>query len=148
MYAPLKRLDEATLPASPGHAAGHGPVPGGPTAGAVATADSTTSGLPPLFAAAKARLAEAGFDVVVRPKAKHAIDLAAERGEGDIQRVIVRIPERLTAEVAQQVLKASRELDVDLALVVCADAEPAARRAFIATKARWLAPDDLEELHL
>jgi hypothetical protein len=151
MYAPLKRLEDATMPAHAAAGAGPHAGPGhgtGATAGAVATADSATGGLPPLFAAAKARLAEAGFDVVVRPKTKHTLDLAAERAEGDIQRVIVRLPDRLTAAVAAEVLKASRELDVDLALVVCADAEPAARRAFIATKVRWLAPDDLEELHL
>lgn len=102
----------------------------------------------PLVEATRARLTDAGFDVLVRPTAKHAIDLAAERAEGDIQRVIVRLPERLTPEVARDVLAASRALDVDLALVVCADADPAARRAFIATKARWIQPDDLPELHL
>ena len=128
VYAPLKHLDAATE--SP------------------AAASSSTSPLPPDFEAAKARLEEAGFDVLVRPKAKHLVDLAGERSDGDIQRVIVRLPDRLTAEVAMQVLKASRDLDVDLALVVCADAEPAGRRAFIATKARWLHPDDLAELHL
>lgn len=141
-YAPLKRIDA-------GSSAGPGQRPA--AAGAATPAESpaaTSTSMPPTLEAARARLTEAGFDVLVRPKAKHAIDLAAERGEGDIQRVIVRLPERLTADVATQVLKASRELDVDLALVVCADAEPAARRAFIATKARWLHPDDLAELHL
>jgi hypothetical protein len=156
IYAPLKRIEEAALPASPG--AGAGPAghagqvgagsPGAAVPGHAAAAAQTASSLPAAFAAAQARLVEAGFDVVVRPKTRHAIDLAAERAEGDIQRVILRLPDRLTAEVAAQVLKASRELDVDLALVVCADAEPAARRAFIATKARWLHPDDLVELHL
>lgn len=154
VYAPLKRIEEPSAP-SPTGPAGRGvgggnaaAAPGAAGAGGVANADSTVASLPPAFAAAQARLAGAGFDVVVRPKTRHAIDLAAERGEGDIQRVILRLPERLTAEVAAQVLKASRELDVDLALVVCAEAEPAARRAFIATKARWLHPDDLAELHL
>lgn len=138
VYAPLKSPGEAAVPSSPTPPATP-PGPGGAPSPAA---------LPPVFAAAQARLAEAGFDVAVRPKARHAIDLAAERGDGDIQRVIVRLPERLDAEVAAQVLKASRDLDVDLALVVCADAEPAARRSFIATKARWLHPDDLQELHL
>ncbi|HUR25347.1 MAG TPA: hypothetical protein VM327_04950 [Candidatus Thermoplasmatota archaeon] len=143
VYAPLKRIEEPS-PGAQGVGA-HGlarPPAQGPTPAPEAAS------LQPLFAAAQARLASAGFDVALRPKARHTIDLAAERGEGDIQRVIVRLPERLTAEVAAEVLKASRELDVDLALVVCADAEPAARRAFIATKARWLHPDDLAELHL
>ncbi|MFA5943377.1 MAG: hypothetical protein WC876_02805 [Candidatus Thermoplasmatota archaeon] len=129
-YAPLKRIEES------------GAEPG------ATTPASLQPSLPPLFEAAKSRLEEAGFDVLVRPKAKHLVDLAGERSEGDIQRVIVRLPDRLTAEVATQILKASRDLDVDLALVVCADAEPAGRRAFIATKARWLHPDDLAELHL
>lgn len=141
VYAPLKRIEEPLPPAGPGTGRTAG-------AGAASAPADPSASLPPLFAAAQARLAEAGFDVVVRPKAKHTVDLAGERGEGDIQRVILRLPDRLTAEVAAQVLKASRELDVDLALVVCADAEPAARRAFIATKARWLHPDDLAELHL
>jgi hypothetical protein len=149
-YAPLKRIDEAA-------GATANPRLANANANADASATATAAGgaeaggavpLPPALEAARARLTAAGFDVLVRPKARHAIDLAAERGEGDIQRVIVRLPERLTAEVATQVLKASRELDVDLALVVCTDAEPAARRAFIATKARWLHPDDLAELHL
>ncbi|MHB1260821.1 MAG: hypothetical protein ACYC2H_03810 [Thermoplasmatota archaeon] len=143
VYAPLKSPGEATLPSGQTSGVTGAPQPAGSPAG-----NSSPSTLPPVFAAAQSRLAEAGFDVAVRPKTRHTIDLAAERGEGDIQRVIVRLPERLTAEIATQVLKASRELDVDLALVVCPDAEPAARRAFIATKARWLHPDDLQELHL
>jgi hypothetical protein len=148
-YAPLKRIDAGTAAAGqPTVASGAGVRASGTATSGAQAAASEAAPLPPVLEAARARLAEAGFDVLVRPKARHAIDLAAERGEGDIQRVIVRLPERLTAEVATQVLKASRDLDVDLALVVCADAEPAARRAFIATKARWLSPDDLAELHL
>lgn len=148
VYAPLKRIEEP-VPAVPAASAGPSAVAAATSESTVTASAATGAALPPLFAAAKARLAQAGFDVLVRPRsAKHAIDLAAERAEGDIQRVIVRLPERLTGEVAAQVLRASRELDVDLALVVCPEAEPAARRAFIATKARWLHPDDLAELHL
>jgi hypothetical protein len=136
-YAPLKRI-EAAPPA------GHAPA----ATPAAATAESVVAALPPLVRAVKARLVEAGFHVLVRPKARHAIDLAGEREDGEIQRVIVRLPERLTDDVAREVLRASRELDVDLALVVCPEHEPSARRSFIATRARWLHPDDLAELHL
>jgi hypothetical protein len=97
--------------------------------------------------ATKSALQGAGFDVLVRPATAHAIDLAAERGEGDIQRVIAVLPPRLDLDTAKALLAASRALDVDLAIAVCADAEPAARRAFIATKARWLHPDDLAGLN-
>jgi hypothetical protein len=150
-YAPLKRLDGPVADTDLAGLYGASGTSHGGRASASGTSGAGTPALaelPPVFAAAQARLAKAGFDVAVRPRTRHAIDLAAERAEGDIQRVIVRLPERLTGEVATEVLKASRELDVDLALVVCADAEPAARRAFIATKARWLHPDDLAELHL
>jgi len=128
-YAPLKRIESTDAPA-----AKTAPAPG--------------ATLPPLAQAMKERLVEAGFDVLVAPPGKHALDLAAERAGGEIQRVIVRLPPHLTAEVAQQVLAATRALDVDLALVVCSEADAAARRAFIATKARWLHPDDLPHLHL
>ena len=133
VYAPLKAGAETVL-ASPA------PSP--------APAPTHISASDPLLEATRARLAGAGFEVLVHPKSKHAIDLAAERSDGDIQRIIVRLPDFLSLDVAKQVLAASRALDVDLALVVCPEADPAARRAFIATKARWLTPDDLAELHL
>jgi hypothetical protein len=135
------------------------PVPAAPTAPAVpvarpGSAGSTEhsapadAGPPQPLAAAKARLEEAGFATRVRPKSQHPLDLAAERAEGEVQRVIVRTPERLTDDVARQILAAARALDVDLALVVCADADLSARKALIATKARWLRQEDLHQLHL
>lgn len=131
-YAPMRNATQATMPAeSPATAA--------------APVDAI---LPPALAAAKARLEEAGFATRVQPRSRHALDLAAERAEGEMQRVIVRTPERLTDDVARQILAASRDLDVDLALVVCAEADPSARKALIATKARWLRQEDLHQLHL
>jgi len=35
---------------------------------------------------------------------------------------------------------------VDLALVVCAEAEPEARKRFIATRARWVEPAAVETM--
>src|SRR5688500_16424904 len=64
VYAPLKRIEEP----APKAAAPHDASQSGATAAAVSESIVTASGagLPPLFAAAKARLADAGFDVVVR----------------------------------------------------------------------------------
>jgi hypothetical protein len=119
-----------------------------PTTAPEAPAAPEQAGLPPSLAAAKACLEDAGFATRVRPGSRHLLDLAAERADGDVQRVIVRTPERLTEDVARQVLAACRDLDVDLALVVCSEADPAARKALIATKARWLRHEDLHQLHL
>jgi hypothetical protein len=131
VYAPLKHIGtDAPAPA------------------ATADGKAVASTLPPVLQAAKEALQAAGYDVLVRPKARHAVDLAAERDGDDLQRVIVRAPERLTPEVAHEVLAAARGLDVDLALVVCEDADPAARRALIATKARWIRPADVADLNL
>lgn len=138
-YAPLKHVGAQPAPAAgPANATSNHPSTG-------ATAATSAS---PLLIATRRALEEAGFDVIERPAIRHTVDLAAERGDGDIQRVIVRLPHRLDADVADEVLAASRALDVDLAIVVCAEADPAARRAFIATKARWLHPDDLAGLAL
>jgi hypothetical protein len=140
-YAPMRSAQAATPPATPA------PAPAAVGEGPAATG-AADAGLSPALAAAKARLEDAGFATRVRPKSKHLLDLAAERAEGDVQRVIVRAPDRLTDDVARQVLAASRDLDVDLALVVCAEADPSARKALIATKARWLRHEDLGQLHL
>ena len=139
VYAPLKHAGGSPNPASPGKP---------PATEAVSDAAAIDEILPAALQAAKQALEASGFDVLVRPRAKHTVDLAAERDGDDIQRVIVRTPDQLTIEVAREVLTASRALDVDLALVVCEDAAPEARRAFIATKARWLRPADLADLAL
>lgn len=113
------------------------------------TSSAAAPALAPAAAATQQALEAAGFDVLVRPAVKgHILDLAAEREGDDIQRVIVRTPATLTAEVAREVLAAARALDVDLALIVCEEADAAARRALIATKARWLRPADLADLAL
>lgn len=142
VYAPIR--SPQPVPSAPAAAAGPSFEPAPATADPAAVDPILPAGL----AAAKARLEDAGFATRVRPRSKHALDLAAERAEGDVQRVIVRAPERLTDDVARQVLAASRDLDVDLALVVCPEADPSARKALIATKARWLRSEDLHQLHL
>jgi hypothetical protein len=127
-YAPLKSASALTEPAPA--AAPEGPA------------------LPPALAQARRVLAEAGFDVLVRPKTRHAIDLAAERAEGDIRRVLVHAPDRLTVEGARQAIATSRAVGCDLSLVVCSDADEAARKTLVATRVRWLRPDDLADLAL
>lgn len=145
VYAPLKHVGGgATAPATTTGT----PTTHGTQGTAGATGASVDEILPPLMHATRQALEAAGFDVLVRPKTRHVVDLAAERDGDDIQRVIVRTPEALTADIAREVLAASRALGVDLALVVCEDAAPEARRAFIATKARWLRPADLADLAL
>lgn len=161
-YAPLRSIGdgaiahESSVHANPMH--GQGPISGhsgasagsqvmaGPGANAADRANLIASN--PLAAAVRLRLEENGFDVLVAPPVKHAIDLAAERTEGDVQRVIVRFPERLTTAVAQEILATCRAIDTDLALVVCADADPDGRKRLIATKARWIQPADVGHLNL
>lgn len=103
--------------------------------------------LPAALAALQAALKESGFDVMLRPPG-HAIDLAAERAEGDPQRVIAWTPDRLTPDLATDALRTTRKLDVDLALIVCDDAEPEGRKRLIATKVRWIALKDIAQLDL
>lgn len=106
-----------------------------------------TNGLPATLASLEAALKESGFDVMLRPPG-HAIDLAAERAEGEPQRLIAWTPERLTPDLATDALRTARKLDVDLALIVCDDAEPEGRKRLIATKVRWLQPKDVANLNL
>lgn len=101
----------------------------------------------PVAAAVRERLAALRFEVLVKPPVP-GIDMAAERAEGYPQRVIVFTPERLDEAVAAQVLAKARELDADMALVVCAQADADAKRRFIATKARHVDPAELPALEL
>ena len=107
----------------------------------------TVPGVPTTLTALQARLKDSGFDVMLRP-AGHAIDLAAERADGDPQRVIAWTPERLTPDLATDALRTTRKLDVDLALIVCDDAEPEGRKRLIATKVRWISSKDVVNLDL
>lgn len=97
----------------------------------------------------RATLDRQGFDVLVRPDVPgHAIDLAAERPEGDPQRVVAVECEVLDDAGAQTLLAAGRELDVDLVLALCEEVTPEAGRRLVATKVRTLTRDDLAELRL
>lgn len=101
----------------------------------------------PTFTALAARLRDLGFNVLEHPPG-HAIDLAAERPDADPQRVIAWVPERVTPDVASACLATARKLDIDLALLVCDDVEPEARKRLIATKVRTLQVKDIANLDL
>ena len=134
-YAPLKRIeDDAPAPRTAQAS----------TPGAAATATAVES---PLLATLESSLRASGFDVMLRPPG-HGIDLAAERPAGEPQRVIAWTPDRLTPDLASEAIRTARRLDVDLALVVCDDAEPEGRKRLIATKVKWLQPKDLAQLDL
>jgi hypothetical protein len=101
---------------------------------------------PPDLLRLKAHLEARGFRVLLNPG--HDLDLAAERPGGDIKRVIARVMPRLGDAEAQSLLATSRALPIDLALAVAPEAEAAAKRRFIATKVRWVAPTDVDQLAL
>lgn len=134
-YAPLKTIEDD--------------APAAPTAmgGSTTLATDPVPGVPAALATLEATLRACGYDVLLRPPG-HGIDLAAERPDGDPQRVVAWTPDRLTPELATEAIRAARKLDVDLALVVCDDAEPEGRKRLIATKVRWLQPKDLAQLDL
>lgn len=93
-------------------------------------------------------LVAAGFEVLEAPATTHAIDLAAERAEGDPQRVVVRVVERLDPEVAKGLLKTARELEVDLVLCVADHVDPEGKRLLVATKIKVIGPADLAKMTL
>ncbi len=151
-FAPIKRHEtgavwEGAVVAEPAtHTA--------PTAPADATlAQGSATSAPPLdphlatLTAVNAKLSAAGFDVLQRPPVHgHKIDLAAERQDGDVQRVIVQARDIFTAEAAREALDTARTLSVDLLLVVAETAEPEAKKRIIATKVRYLRPDEIGSL--
>ena len=142
----------SAVPAAPLHGATPGahdplapfPPPATPDPAAVAVAVVPQS---PHVASLKAALEASGFDVLARPGA-HGIDLAAERVAGFPSRLIAYCPDRLDVALAEKVIATAKELQADLALVVCADAEAEARKRLIATRARWLDPAGLGEFRL
>lgn len=132
-YAPLRSIEDDP-------AVGTATTPTPPTAATVADLPQALTGL-------ENNLRASGFDVLLRPPG-HGIDLAAERAGGDPQRVIAWTPDHLTPDLATEALRTARKLDVDLALIVCDDAEPEGRKRLIATKVRWIQPKDLAQLDL
>jgi hypothetical protein len=104
--------------------------------------------LPPALVQLKAVLEASGFDVLVRPKGTTGIDLAAERAAGFPNRLIATCPERLDPAGAEAAIAAARQLQVDLALVVCEQADAEAKKRLVATRVRWLDPAALADLHL
>jgi hypothetical protein len=100
-------------------------------------------------APAHARLADLGYEVLIDPPIEgHRADLAAERAEGYPQRVLAWFPERLTTAVAEEILAAAKDLGADLALAVAEAADPEAQRRLVATKGKWLRPQELSSLGL
>ncbi|HUR63198.1 MAG TPA: hypothetical protein VM241_01835 [Candidatus Thermoplasmatota archaeon] len=101
----------------------------------------------PALAGLDARLKALGFTTLPSP-GRHGIDLAAERADGFPNRVIAFLPPVLDAATADRVLAVARTVGVDQALVVCAQADPEARRRLIATKAKWLTAAEIPLLDL
>ncbi len=94
-------------------------------------------------------LMDCGFDVLVRPETPGArIDLAAERPEGNPQRIVLRLEDKLTVAAANKGLELARTLDVDQVVVVAEHADPEAERRLLATKVQWLTPTDLAKARL
>ncbi len=92
----------------------------------------------------KARLEACGFDVITAPSTPgHALDIAAERPDGDPQRVVARVVPRLDVATAKQLLKTARELDVDLVLCVAEHVDGEASRILVATKVKLATPADV-----
>ncbi|MES2154139.1 MAG: hypothetical protein V4510_03300 [bacterium] len=102
---------------------------------------------PSLLELLRDRLTHLKFDVLLQPPVA-GIELAAERGEGYPQRVIAFAPDRLDAATAERILVAARDVDADMALVVCPVADADAKRMFIATKARLVEPGEIATLDL
>ncbi len=92
------------------------------------------------------RLEAAGFDVLYDPPAGLGIDLAAERPEGEPQRIVVRCAPTLDTETARGLLKTARELEVDAVLCVCEKVIPEAERLLVATKVRTVRADAIDKL--
>ncbi len=96
-----------------------------------------------------ARLDAAGYDIMVRPAVPgHEVDVAAERADAYPQRVIVRQFDRLRLADAEAVLRACKDLEVDLAIVVADATDPEAQRRVVATKVKRLRPADIGSLRL
>ncbi len=90
------------------------------------------------------RLEASGYDVLDAPTIPgHHVDLAAERPDGDPQRVVARVVAKLDVSTAKQLLKTARELDVDLVLCVAEHQDAEARRILVATKVKLASPGDI-----
>ncbi|MCA1819540.1 MAG: hypothetical protein LC620_05745 [Halobacteriales archaeon] len=138
---PQTAVSNAPPPATDAFAPIHSPLAAPPPAVAKSPAS-------PHLAALQTALVASGFDVLAHPGGPHGIDLAAERASGFPARLVAYLPARLGVALADQVLAAAKKLEVDLALVVCSDAEPEARKRFIATRARWVDPAILGDLQI
>lgn len=97
----------------------------------------------------RAVLERHGFDVLVRPEVPdHDVDLAAERPDGDPQRIIVVERDRIDGDDARALVAAGRALDADRVLALCDEVTSEAERRLVATMVRTVAPADLGDLRL
>jgi hypothetical protein len=120
----------------------------GPQSTPASPAPAASGAASPVLVALEKRLRQLGFETRIHPAGAHAIDLAAERAEGFPQRLIAFAPERLDRALAERVLAAAKALGAEQALVVCPEADVEARQRFIATRAKWLAPTEIQSLAL
>lgn len=94
-------------------------------------------------------LQDAGYELRVRPDVPgHELDIAAERAGDYPERIVAVVWDRLRAEDAEGLLRACRELDVDIAVVIAEAVDPEAQRRIVATKVKWLRPREIAGLRL
>lgn len=94
----------------------------------------------------KDRLERAGYAIKDNPGMDQVV-LAASRSRHP-ERVLVYAPARFDLAIAKHVLQAAKTLDVDLALIVCPEADQDAKERIIATRAKWVSPDAVADLIL
>jgi len=95
------------------------------------------------------RLRAVGYETLPRPNLPgHRVDLAAERTDGEAQRLIVRSVPHIDMATARSWLATAKTLGVDLAILVAPTADDDAQTAFIATNVQWVRPDAFDRLML
>ncbi len=93
-------------------------------------------------------LMAAGYQLRVHPDVPgHDVHLAGERAESP-ERLLAWSVDHLNRDVAERVLAATRDLHVDLSLVVAPTADADGQRTLVATRVRWVTPDRIEGLRL
>ncbi len=101
-------------------------------------------GKPAAWRELAAHLEKQGYDILWEPPEETpGIDMAAERPDDDPQRIIIHFPGNLNLATAEQLLTAARTVQADLALCIAPEADPDAQRRIVATKVKWITPDDV-----
>lgn len=92
-------------------------------------------------------LMDAGYTLRIHPDVPgHAIDLAADRPDGHPERIIAWSVPVLDRDAAERALAATRDLGVELGLIIAPQADADGQRVLVATRVRWLPPDRIEGL--